>query len=825
MSSNTDSSPLGFFYKLSETKQHLIALTILFLVPFFMFTEITIGGKELQRHDTTQFRAGVESVYEYREEFNEDPLWVENMFMGMPAYVVSVQKVVPHIDVFYNILKPIFPAFQHWVMLSGMYVLLVMMGFSPLIALFGSFAFSLTSYLPIIIGAGHNTKFATLAFAPWIIAGYWKISRSHNLFAGLLLFTVAMTLNVRALHPQITYYFMFLLGFLWISDSWVQLKQKEYKAFATITLLLIVGGIVGILGYAQQFLTLQEYAEYSIRGGSALDNTSGLSTGYAFAWSQGIKETLTLFVAELYGGASPTYFGPKSFTSGPHYLGALLLPFIIVALLKNRSRTMLVFLFTGILAMFFSWGSNFALLNEAAFDLIPYFNKFRAPETWLILTAFCFTVVAVYGLQWTVDTIKEHKDSFKKLYPALGITLGVFLLLFVQVKTMDYTKDGEIDNIANQIAQQNQINPNNPQVRQQAAQYVQANIVPDREAAANRDVLRTGFFLLIGGAILFLMSNRKISLSIGLLALLITLGADLITVGKRYIPERQIVNKNINTERYIESQKRDIDQYIIDNVSNGVYEERVFPLLDGAFQNAIPSYFYPTIGGYTGAKLSIVADLQQNGGPLYKGNGGLNLPLLGALNIRYITYQPGLNIEGLTQVYQGNQGAVYENEYLLARAYFVDSLVVANSPQEAFNFVDQPKVDYSKVAVVEGISSSEIQTSSDSLSSVEFIQYNGANMELNVSRSTPGFLVLSEIYYPAGWKAYLNDEEVDIHKTNYVLRGIQIPAGNHTLKLEFKPTSYELGVTLSWASILIQLGLALFLGITYFRGKNKAIES
>ncbi|MEO9885910.1 MAG: YfhO family protein [Balneola sp.] len=815
--SNDKKNSEGFFYNLSEVKQHIIALAVLFLVPFILFTATTIGGKEFQRHDITQWRAGAESVIEYREEYGKEPLWVENMYMGMPAYVVSVKKSVPHIDYISRFFNKIYPAFPYWIMLTGMYFLLIIMGFRPLTAVFGSLIFSLTTYFPIIIGAGHTSKFVALAFAPWVLAGYWKLTRSKNRLLGLLVFTVAMALEVRAGHPQITYYFMYLLGILWVSDSWIQIKEKSYSNFAIITGLLLVGGVIGVLGHAQNFLTLQEYSAFSIRGGSALDGTSGLSTGYAFAWSQGIKESLTLFVPEIFGGASPTYFGPKSITSGPHYFGALMLPFLLIALFKEKSRTMFVFFGVGSLAVLFSWGENFALLNELAFDYIPFFNKFRAPETWLVLAAFCYSVVSVYGFEWFLNFIKSKSPKLKELQIPLGGTALIFVLFFIQVKTMDYSRPGEIDNIAQQIAQQNQVSPSNPQVQQQAANYVQQNFIPDRKEGGNRDVLRFGLLLIVAGSIIWFSLKQKMSIALASMGFIFLAGFDMISIGKRYIPERVIVNGNIDSERYLNSQKRDVDQFIIDNIysENGAYEYRVFPLLEGAYQNAVPSYFYPTIGGYTGAKLSIVSDLQANGGPIYKGDAGLNLDLLGALNIKYITYQPNLRIPELNQVYTGNSVTVYENQKLLPKAFFVDSLVYASSPREAYDFIDRPNINFSNVAVVE--TSKNIDIEIDSTSTVDVTNYTGAEMSLAINRNKPGFLVLSEIYYPAGWVATLDGTEIQIHKTNYVLRGFEIPAGNHELKLEFKPRSYTIGVALTWVSLMAQIALAIILGFTYFR--------
>jgi hypothetical protein len=808
-----------FFTKLPESRQHIIALLILFLVPFFLFTATTIGGKEFQRHDITQWRAGAESVIEYREEFGEEPLWVTNMFSGMPAFVVSVKSVVPHIDFISGYFNNIYPAFQYWIMLSGLYFLFVIMGFRTLSAAFGSLLFALTTYIPIIIAAGHNSKFLALTYIPWMIAGYWLLSRKEKKLPGLLLFAVAMTLELRAGHPQITYYFFYLLGFLWVFDSWRAYKNQGLKNWGLITGLLAIGTLLGILGYAEKFLPLQEYAQYSLRGGSALDNSTGLTTSYAFAWSQGIKETWTLFVPNIFGGASPDYWGPKSFTSGPHYIGALALPFMLLALFRERSKTMYVFFAAGTLGMMFAWGGNFRLLNEFAFDYIPYFDKFRAPETWLTLTVFCYTVVAVYGLDWFGNYVSQKKTTLKKLYLPIGIVGAIAVFLFVQINTADFTKPAEVRNIANQIAQQNQVSPDNPQVQRRAEAYVNSELVPNRKEKATKDLMRFAFILILGIGLLYVAFTKKISLSVAFFGFILIAGYDLLSVDKRYIPEDVIVDSSIDTERYLESQRRELDTFIQEHISeNTVYPYRVFPLLDNPYSNAIPSYFYPQIGGYTGAKLSIIQDVMYNGGPLDVQSRDFNPELLDLLNVKYLTYTQVLPLRGFEPVFESSQGVVYENQNVLSKAFFVDSVITTQDPQEAFNYLKPGQLDFSTTAVVE--TSESISVQSDTTASIEVTRYTGPQIAMEVNRNAPGFLVLSEIYYKPGWVAELNGEEIPIYKTNYMLRGMEIPAGDHQLELRFELQSWKTGVLLSWASLIIQLLLAGFWGFSYFKNRN-----
>ncbi len=820
MTSSSTSSSSDFFYKLPESRQHLIALLILFVIPLVFFFDTTLGGKELQRHDITQFRAAVESVQDYRITYGEEPLWASNIYGGMPSFVISVIKEVPHLDNIAAFFVKIYPAFQFWVLFFGMYFLLTLMDFRSLTSLIGSLMYGLTTYIPVIIIAGHTSKFFALALVPWMIAGYWMLSRHPKKIYGLLLFSVALALEIRAGHPQITYYFYYLIGLFWLYDTWNAYKAKELKTWSVVTAFLVLGTFIGAMGHAERILALQEYAGYSMRGGSALKGTDTLDPSYAFGWSQGISETLTLLLPNMFGGSSPDYWGPKTFTSGPHYLGVLALPFLLISLFKVRKKEMYVFLIAGIIGILFSWGSHFGLVNNFAFKYIPFFSKFRAPETWLVLTAFSFTIVSMYGLKWLFDYLDEKSPSIKSLYQPLGVAAVVIIALFLFVRSSDYTKDGEVDRIAFQIAQQNQVSPQNPQVIAQARNYVNTRLVPSREDKANAEMLRLFLFTIAGTGLIYVIVTRKTSLAIGSFGLVLIVAIDLIGVGQRYMPETSFVASNVDPKDYIESRKRNLDTYIEENIysSDNTYPYRVFPLLDGPFSTATPAYFYPSIGGYTAAKLGIIQEaFIAESNPLYSGPYGINLGLLEMLNTKYLTYTQGLSIPGLAPVFNGQSGVVYELVNVLPKAFFVDSTITAETASEAFSYLSPGQADFSKVAVVENY---DAVTSADSSSSVEITNYTGAEISMSISRSTPGFLVLSEIYYPAGWVALLNGEEIPIHKTNYLVRGFQIPAGEHTLELDFKPQSYALGVRLSWFSLIGQILIALIAGLTFYRDRT-----
>lgn len=813
-----------FYTRLPQTRQHIISLLILFVVPLILFFNTTIGGKELQRSDITQYRAAVESVYEYQDTYEEKGLWATNMFGGMPSYVIRIEKSTKHLDTLIGKLQPIYPAGYYWVMFGGMYLLLTIMGFRSLSSCFGSILYGLTSYFAIIIIAGHTSKFHALAFIPWMFAGYWLLFKKEKKIIGLTLFTISLALEIRAGHPQITYYFFYLLGILWIFDSWNFIKEKATKNWALLSVLLLFATIVGVMGTTEKFLALQEYAQYSIRGGSDLKNTNTMDIDYAFNWSQGISETLTLINPNFYGGASPTYWGQKTFTSGPHYFGIIGFLFLVIAFFKVRKNMMYVFLGTGVLGIFFAWGKYFYALNSFAFNWIPYFDKFRVPETWLVLTIFCFAVVATYGFDWFQGFIEQKSVTIKNLYKPLITLTVIFLGLFLFNNSRDFIGDGEVATLSQQIAQQNQVSPENPQVRKQVLNLIQNRIVPEREEAAKSDVLRLGIFIILSIGVIYLITTTKLGVSIGAFILIILTIVDMIQVDKRYLPEQSFVASNLNPVRILESQKRDIDQYIIDNLyEENVYPSRVFPLLNNPFGSATYAYYYPLLGGYTAAKMSTFQDaFIDPSNPLFTGEYGLNVELLALMNTRFITYNQPLSIPGLTTEYQGQNGVVLEVDNVLPKAFFVDSTISVEDPIEAFDYLYPDQMNFRTTAVVQNFNAN---TQPDSLSKVEVTYYTGQEITIELERSTPGFLVLSEMYYPEGWVALLNGEPVDIHRTNYLLRGFQIPEGSHTLTLDFNPQSIELGSRLSWISFLIQIGLLALVGVTYLRKTNNDKES
>ena len=820
-SSSTDNA--HFWESLSARNQHLICLGFLFIIPFILFFSSTLGGEQYLGHDAIQWRAGAESITEYNQNHDDIAHWAANMFSGMPATTISHPPQAWNFD---TLLKRgfqfMYPAIEYWVLFGGAYTMLLLMGMRPLTAVFGSVVIGLSTYIPIIIGAGHNAKFFAYIYIPWIYVGYFLITRTKiNRWLAFFAFALALTLHLRAYHPQVTYFFLFPLGTLFIVDAIRAYKNAALKPFTRQTGLLLMAAVLATLITLQLYWSTAEYSSYSMRGGSEIENTEGLSQNYAFAWSQGVGELLTLVIPGSYGGASgDAYWGPKSVTSGPHYMGALVVLFFIIGVIRSKHKLKWVFLGPGIATLLFSLGENFLLLNQSMFDFFPLFDKFRAPEMWLMTSVFCFGVVSAMGLSWIAGQIKPIQGKSKRgkqpgRWKQALMIAGVAGLIFTGIgfAGLSYEKPGERQQLAQQIAQQNQVPVDDPRVSQTVNRFINNELLPQREEMARADSLRFALFFALGIGLIWFAGGRKIAPATAIGVLCVLLAADMILVDKRYISESSLVDGSLSREDVIESQAREIDRFI---QSNSIHDEgwsyRTLPLLDNPFNNAVPAYFYPSVGGYSGAKLGYYQDLID--GAIFSGPSGINTGVLEMLNVKYISARGGVQLPGFETAFRDEQGTVIENMNVLPKAWYVDSVETLVSEPDVLNRIsgdfDAGSVAYTSTP----LSSSPV---ADSAATATVTDYGPNRLSLELSRSEPGFLVLGEIWYPPGWSATLNGEETDIIRTNYVLRGFEIPAGDHELVLTLDPEWYTVGNWLGRLGTIALFGTGIFGLILYWR--------
>jgi uncharacterized membrane protein YfhO len=268
----------------------------------------------------------------------------------------------------------------------------------------------------------------------------------------------------------------------------------------------------------------------------------------------------------------------------------------------------------------------------------------------------------------------------------------------------------------------------------------------------------------------------------------------MLSVGNRFIKKQDMKSNDLSATEVIQQQKTPMMAFIQKHLNDGEpYSYRVFPLLNNPFNNNVPAYFYPSIGGYSATKLSSYQDLIDHS--LMK-EGSINMPVLDMLNVKYVTYNRPLSLPGMKKVYSKNDHVVMENTNVLPKAFFVDSVVMASTPQQAIDQVNSASFKPGQWAVVE--SDHKPATQPDSSAQVKVNSYEANEITITTNRKSSGFMVLSEIYYPAGWKATIDGKPADIYKTDFVLRGIEVPGGNHHIKFTFKPASAHTGSILSW---------------------------
>lgn len=774
-------------------------------------------------NDVLQWRAGAESVIEHIDKYGEHPLWASNMFSGMPSTVIHNPPSPPSIDSFFKwIGGQTHPLAFFWILLSGSYVFFVVQKVRPFSATIGAILIGFTTYLPIVIEAGHYAKFTAFAFIPWMFVGYYLISRSQKKLLAFFTFALAITLQLRANHPQITYYFLYLLLFWWIYDSWLAYKKEELWDWAQRTGIAFGAGVLGIICSIDLYWRLYEYSQYSTRAGSTLatSGSGGLTLEYAFGWSQGVGELLTLIIPGLYGGSSgEAYWGPKSFTSGPHYFGAIAFVLALIGLFTYRKKIKYLFFGVGSLALLFSLGRNLLAFNTFAFNYIPYFDKFRVPETWLLVTVFCFAVLAVYGIEALFDIARDKQKSLKELYTPLGIAIGVGVIFaFGSDALLSFEKPGEFQQYTQQVARQNNVSPDNPQVQQRVQNFINTRLKPERKEMASSDSIRYLILTLLASGLIVGFLKQKVSKGYLLIGLVVLTAYDMLNVDSRYVNEDRMVSDQLEAEQMIQQQQTSADKFVMQHIDSGNgYSYRTFPIDRNPFNNAIPSYFYPTIGGYSGAKLAHYQDLIDH--LLMDNQTGFNHAVLDMLNTKYLTVRQQLPLGGYTEVFNQDNQRVYRNDDVLPKAFFVDAVVPVESPQQA---VDQMKpsahFDPSTTAIVE--TDDPISSSPDTTAQLTIEHYKPNEITLSTSSERDQFLVLSEIYYPPGWAATIDDKPTKIYKTNFVLRGLQVPAGEHTVELIFEPISYIWGGRIAWFGHIILWVTGLGILIAYWQNRK-----
>ncbi len=812
---------------------HFAVIAVLIVIAFAYFFSPLVQGKVLYQHDVMQAQGTQKEIMEFREKTGKAPLWTNSMFGGMPAFQIWTQYPNNITTYVVSGLKAIFPNPVDTVLLYllGAYLLFCSLRVNPWLSAAGAIAFTFSSYNFILIDAGHaNQAYAIAFFAP-ILAGIIYAFRGKYVLGGALTaFFLAM--EIRANHIQMTYYLMFAIIILVIVQLVAAVKAKRTKPFFTAIGYLAVGVVLALAVNAGSLWTTYEYGKETNRGQSNLtkhtdEPSNGLDKQYAFGWSQGISECFTFLIPNAYGGASgtdalkdesntskafvangvpedqanayvhqsgffSTYWGDKAFTSGPFYFGAGICFLFVLGLLIVRSPLRWWLLATVIFTMLLSFGRNFPLLSDFFFNYFPLYNKFRAVESILAVASLCFPILAILAIQEAV-TNPDKKFILSKAKLALYIVGGLTLIFVVMPGVFLSFKT---PNHQDMIASLTQALQNNATF----ANALMSGLVHDREDLARHDAIRSLIFIIAVFGILWTYLNNKINILVAsLLFLAVTIG-DMWTVDKRYLNDSKFIAKQ-DYEQPVKP--RDIDNIIMRDPDPNF---RVLDLSQGnPFQNAGPSFFYKSIGGYHAAKLKRFDELID-----MQFSKSINQDVLDMLNTKYII---GANP-------QTQQPTMQRNNSACGNAWFVKTVkYAANADEEmqaitSFKPQDEAIVDQQYKSMI-----NEKAIGIDPNASIKLVSYNPDHLVYESGSTATQIAVFSEIYYNKGWKMLVDGQEKPYFRADYLLRAAEIPVGNHKIEFIFHPNSYYAGESISLAgSILLVLALG---GAAYVENKKK----
>ncbi|MCP9200671.1 YfhO family protein [Gramella sp. GC03-9] len=796
--------------KLKQFLPHLLALAGFVILSLFYFSPV-LQGKEIFQSDIVQYIGMAKEQNDFRAETGEEPYWTDSAFGGMPTYQLGAyypHNYVKKLDLALRFLPR--PADYLFLYFIGFYILLLCMKLDYKLAFLGALGFGFSTYLIIILGVGHNAKAHAIAYMPMVLAGIIAVFRHRNIWSFLLL-AVAMALEIQANHFQMTYYLLLLviaLGIAYLVDAWKKkLLPKYFKALG----IMVVAVILGVAANATNLMATSEYADFSTRGQSDLSinpdgspiEKSGLGFEYITEYSYGILETFNLFVPRFMGGGSsenigkdsnvydalrkmgasttqaadftenvPTYWGDQTYVAAPAYIGAAVIFLFVFALFLIKGRLKWWIVGGSILALLLSWGRNFEFLTQFFIDLVPLYNKFRAVSSIQVILELCIPLMAVIGLcKLFLENIKKEEKLYALKWSVIGT--GGLLLIFLLFKSVLFDFSGAQDAM----------------YRQQFGMDFMNALEEDRKSIFTSDVIRSLIFVLLSAGLIFGYLNGKINRNLVIGGFVILFLVDLIGVDKRYVNEDDFVQAREMQQPF---QMMEADAAILQDATH----YRVYDLSGNPFNTARTSYFHNALGGYHAAKPGRIQDLYD----FYISQN--NMDILNMLNVKYF----------IIPTEEGNQAQQNPNPF--GNAWFVEQLEwVDNANQEILQLNE---VDLQRTAVINDTFKNEVNTDFDysSEASIELTHQQPNELRYEVSAPSSQFAVFSEAYYQPGWQAYLDGEPVGHVQVNYVLRGMNVPAGDHEITFKFEPSVIKTGSTVSLVSSLI-LVLVLIGGIGF----------
>jgi len=714
------------------------------------------------------------------------------------------------------------PASTVFLYFIGFFILLLVLKVDPWLSIAGAIAFAFSSYFFIILDVGHNSKAHAIAYMAPVLAGIILTLRRKYLWGGILT-AIFLSLEIKANHPQITYYLVIIVSILGLFELIYSLREKRFARFLTAISILVIAAAFAVLTNIATLWATYEYSKDTIRGKSELtsdleNKTSGLDKDYATQWSYGVGETMTLLIPNFYGGPSAAklsknsaivkalkennvpqnqisqftkyplpflYWGDQPSVAGPVYVGAIVFFLFILGLIIVRGPLKWWLLTVTVLSILLSWGHNFMAFTDFFMEYIPGYNKFRAVSMTLVMAEVAMPILALLALKVLFEKHLDQKKLFKSLQIATLIAGGL-TLLFVIMPGLFLSFSAASDALM--------------QKQYQFPDWMMQAIRDDRARVVRLDALRSLVFIVLAAGLLWAFLYSKLNKGYVYIILSALILLDMFAISKRYLNNESFISKTKVENPFTPSQA---DQQILQDQDP---DFRVLNLSVNTFNDASTSYFHKSIGGYHGAKLRRYQELIEN--QISK----QNMSVLNMLNTKYFIIAG----EDRKPVAQRNYDA-------LGHAWFVEGYnLVDNADQEMaaisqFNPADSAIIDKRFESVL-----APATPGKDSAAFIELTSYEPNHLVYQYESGKEGLAVFSEIYYSKGWNAYVDGKLTPHFRANYVLRAMVLPAGNHKLDFKFEPNVYMVGEKISLISSITLLVLILVLGLLEARKAWKA---
>ena len=812
---------------------YIIAILAFAVISWVYFYPV-MQGKRVKQHDMEMHKGMAQELTQYRESTGETALWTNSAFSGMPAWNITAPQKTNLFQYVHKVLSIGLPSPLGSVFISmlGFFILLLVLDVGVWVSALGAIAYGFTSYLYIIIGAGHNAKAVAMAYMAPVIAGVLLTYKGKYLW-GLVLTAIAASLELYANHLQITYYLILILVVIVIAEFISDIRQKKLLHFVKASLMLVLVAVISVLTFSTKLYANYEFGKETTRGKPVLvsnesNQTKGLERDYITQWSYGKGETWSLMIPNAKGGASAyigkqnpvldkadrqfkdsiaqsnAYWGDQPGTSGPVYVGAIVVFLFVLGALTVKGKLKWALLIATVLSILLSWGKNFMGFTNFFLDYIPGYDKFRAVSMTLVIAEVTMPLLGFLGLAEMVKSPENAKKNMTKFFIALGITAGFCLLFYLLPKTFfNFLSQEEAKQFAAMSAG-----------KDGAVYGMFATQLEDvRVAIFRKDALRSLIFIVLAAVPLFLYVKGKLKAIPAFVILAALIIVDMFPIDKRYLNDDNFIDKAKFDKPFVASPA---NQYILNDKA---LDFRVADITRDMFNDASTCYFHKSIGGYSGAKLRRYQDvITKYLGPelnqLRSVKTAQDMALLleqqevlNMLNTKYIIFNP--------------QSQPFENPFAYGNAWMVNDIQIANTPNEEFNAL--ATTDLHRTAIIGKEFEQQVTgyRPQSAEGSITLTDYKPNQLTYNFSANENKLVVFSEIWTCKGWTMWIDGQESPLLRANYLLRAAMVPAGQHEIVMRYEPKIWKVGGIVSLVSSLALILFAIGAVIYTIASKKK----